>query len=604
MPGPGRAYGPALAAAVTSGRLPEATLDELVERQLSVFAALGALDGPTEPPAVDTPQDRALLRQAASSSMVLLRNDGMLPLSLDTLPSVAVIGPNAGRGQIAGGGSAQVRPRSRTSPVDALRARADANTHVHYERGCDIDTSPPLLDGARVRTSDGGRGFAIDWFAGPEPVGAPVARTRIAESLIGFTDPPVPGLSGAAWSLRATSRFTPLESGPHTWTLSQAGIARLFVNETLLIDGAIEPPPPPGIHFFGMGSIDLTATAELTAGREYRVTIELMTPADALIGGVRVGCRPMAEADIMERAVAAAAKTDAAIVVAGTSDEWESEGRDREFLGLPGPQDELIRRVAAVNPKTVVVVNAGAPVSMPWAQDVSAVVQCWFGGQEMSDALVDVLTGESDPGGRLPTTFPLRIEDTPAFGSSQPEGHIVRYAEGIFVGYRWYDARRMPTLFPFGHGLSYGDITVGTPTLSAASFRAGQTLVVDVPVDNVGARPGTAVIQGYVVALDAPVARPPQELKAFAKLALGPGERMRVQLMFDDRSFSYWHGGDAHSITGEPVNELSALPGMAAGVGQPSGKPAGWLMAPGTYDVVIATSAAKEWHRVRVHVVD
>lgn len=601
MPGPGRAFGPAIAEAVRAGQLAESTLDLIAARQLSVYERVGALDASGEVPAVDTEQDRALLRSAAAEAMVLLRNEGSLPLALETLGSIAVIGPHAARPQIAGGGSAQVRPHHRTSPIDALRERVPPMTQVRYARGLDINTSLPLLDGARLRTADGSPGLAVEWFAGANQQGAPIARTSVSESSFGFTDPPVAG-SEDGWSLRASGRFTPLESGPHLWTLSQAGVARLLVDGQVLIDGAIDPPPAPGIHFFGLGSIDLTATIELTEAREYEVVIELTSPPGALIGGVRVGCRPAVESGLIERAVAAAAESDVAIVFAGTSDEWESEGRDREFLGLPGEQDELIHRVAAVNPKTIVVVNAGAPVAMPWAQDVSAIVHVWFGGQEMSEAVVDVLTGEVDPGGRLPTTFPLRIEDTPAFGSFRPENHVVRYAEGIFVGYRWYDARRIPTLFPFGHGLSYGDIAVGTPTESATTFHSGESLVVDVPVENVGTCPGTVVVQGYVVPADAPVVRPPQELKAFDKVRLDPGQLWSLQLTFDDRSFSYWHSGDGHAITGEAVNALSAIPGMAAGIGELSGTPAGWVMVPGDYDIVVARSSAEPLHRVRIHV--
>ena len=165
----------------------------------------------------------------------------------------------------------------------------------------------------------------------------------------------------------------------------------------------------------------------------------------------------------MDRAVAAAASADATIVVVGTNDDWESEGHDREFMELPGDQAELIRRVAAANPRTVVAVNAASPVTMDWADAVPAVLVTWFGGQEMANALADVLFGENEPSGRLPTTFPVRLEHNPSYGNFPGENGQVRYGEGVFVGYRWYEARGLPVAYPFGHGLSYTTFEIGAP---------------------------------------------------------------------------------------------------------------------------------------------
>ena len=189
--------------------------------------------------------------------------------------------------------------------------------------------------------------------------------------------------------------------------------------------------------------------------------------------GVRIGCRLPEVADRLDRAAAIASAADAAIVVVGNSPEWESEGRDRESMDLPGDQDELIRRVAAANPNTVVVVNTGAPVTMDWVDDVRAVVQAWFGGQEMANALVDIVTGDAEPGGRLPVTIPLRLEHSPAFGSFPGENGDHRYGEGVLVGYRWYDTRHLPVRFPFGHGLSYTTFSIGAPTAPRAVHSRG-----------------------------------------------------------------------------------------------------------------------------------
>ncbi len=229
------------------------------------------------------------------------------------------------------------------------------------------------------------------------------------------------------------------------------------------------------------------------------------------------------------------------VVVVGTNDDWETEGRDRTTMHLPGGQDELVARVVAANPNTVVVVNTGAPVAMPWADDARAVLQAWFGGQEMANALADIVVGESEPGGRLPTTLPVLLEHNPSFGNFPGENGEVRYGEGVLVGYRWYEARQLPTRFPFGHGLSYTSFALGEPEVQTR----GDRVMVSVPVTNTGSRRGSEVVQCYVgPPRPARLTRPPKELKAFAKVALDPGEEATVTLELDERAFAYWDPGD------------------------------------------------------------
>ena len=206
------------------------------------------------------------------------------------------------------------------------------------------------------------------------------------------------------------------------------------------------------------------------------------------------------------------------MLVVGTSNEWESEGHDRESMDLPGDQDELVARVLDVHPDAIVVVNAGAPVTMPWADRARAIAQVWFGGQETGHAVVDVLTGAAEPGGRLPTTIPVRLEHNPSFGNFPPENGEIRYGEGLFMGYRWYEARGLPTRFAFGHGLSYSSFALGVPRLSSSTFEPGSTLVVEIDVTNTGARRGSEVVQCYVGHDEARLSRPRKELKAFAKV--------------------------------------------------------------------------------------
>lgn len=541
MPGPARAFGARLAEAVRAGDLDEALVDAQVTRLLAVFDRIGALDDPpgqTEQ-AVDRADHRELAREAAAAATVLLRNDGLLPLEASRLRRVAVLGPNAGRAQIMGGGSASLSVHYRTTPLEALEARLGEGVEVVHERGCAIARTVPPLSGRAVRAADGEPGLDVEYFATPRWDGPVVHRGRLAQTRVVILGRAHESVPAEGFSLRATGRFTPDESGAHTFTLTQAGRARLVVDGSVVLDG-LESPPGRGSSFFGFGSEEVGVEVELEAGRPVDVVIEYSSEGSSVVHGVTVGCRAPVPADLLQRAVDAAVQADVAVLVVGTDDDWESEGHDRESLALPGDQDELVRRVLAANPRTVVVLNTGAPVTLDWADDAPALLQCWFGGQEMAGALADVLLGHREPGGRLPTTFPRRLEDNPSHDNFPGDAGEVRYEEGVLVGYRWYDTNDVEVRFPFGFGLSYTDFEVGAPSPAALSFAPGDRVTVDVPLANVGARAGSEVVQAYVAPVDARVPRPRRELKAFAKLTLEPGERGVASLALDDRSFCYW----------------------------------------------------------------
>jgi beta-glucosidase len=241
----------------------------------------------------------------------------------------------------------------------------------------------------------------------------------------------------------------------------------------------------------------------------------------------------------------------------------------------------------------------------PWHDRTDAIVEAWLPGQAGAGAVVDVLLGRVNPSGKVAETFPLALEDTPGYATWPGERGTVIYGEGVFVGYRWYETRKLGVRFPFGHGLSYGSTSWAEPVLSSRHVASGMPLTVELAVSNTGTRRATDVVQCYVVPLAAPVSRPYQELKAFGKVDLEAGERAVVRLTLDDRAFSYWHTGDDHAVVGEPVNDLAGLGGsMAEGIGTPSGHPRGWRMAPGEYDIVLARSSAEPVHRVRVSVAE
>jgi beta-glucosidase len=336
---------------------------------------------------------------------------------------------------------------------------------------------------------------------------------------------------------------------------------------------------------------------ELEAGVPVEVVVEYIH-SGAPVGVFRVGARDADDDGLLDRAVAAARDADVAVVVVGTSHEYESEGFDRTSFSLPARQDELVRRVAAANPRTVVVVNSGTVVDLPWVDDLAACLQVWFGGQEMDGAIADVLVGDVEPGGRLPVTIPRRLADNPAHGNFPGENGEVRYGEGLFMGYRGYDFRGIEPRFAFGHGLSYTSFALGEPELSDATFRRGEQLLVTVPVTNTGDRAGSEVVQVYVAPRSPRLSRPVKELKGFAKVRLGAGETASVQIPLDERSFAYWDPGhpDYDEMHARVQTPVQAPP-------REEDRQPGWQVDPGEYEVLVGTAVDKVRARATVTVV-
>jgi beta-glucosidase len=328
--------------------------------------------------------------------------------------------------------------------------------------------------------------------------------------------------------------------------LSSAGRSRLLIDGEVVADNM---EPVRGDRFFGRGSTEVPGEVELVAGRTYELVAELYGSVrnDTSVNGLAVTARPPEDAAALERAASLAAGADVAVVVVG-GEVADSEGHDRPDMDLPADQVALIRAVAGVNPRTVVLVNSGAPMTMDWADEVAAVAQVWYPGQEAGNGIADVLFGDVDPGGRLPTTFPQRLADTPAFPNYPGVDGHARYAEGVFVGYRHYDHNGIEPRFCFGHGLTYTTFEYGELQLEVAGPDTGvddttPLVTATVDVTNVGDRFGREVVQLYVRDVDASVARPEQELKQFHKIGLAPGETRTVRLALDRRAFSFWDVG-------------------------------------------------------------
>lgn len=247
------------------------------------------------------------------------------------------------------------------------------------------------------------------------------------------------------------------------------------------------------------------------------------------------------ETEIIQKAAAAAVEAEIAVIFAGLPDEMESEGYDRNHMKLPQCQNRLIEEVAKVQKNTVVVLHNGSPVEMPWINDVKAVLETYLSGEGSGRAVIRILSGEINPGGRLPETFPLRLEHNPSWLNFPGEGDITKYQEGIFVGYRYYETKKLPVLFPFGHGLSYTEFSYSDLRLDRTKLQEGEELTVRVDVTNTGKRKGKEVVQLYVEREKSLLRCPARELRAFTKIELEPGERTTVELKLGSRAFSCYH---------------------------------------------------------------
>jgi beta-glucosidase len=596
MPGPGRALGEGIAGLVRGGRVPERHLDDAVRRLLSVFERCGALGAPTPraAPKEPSPADRQLIRRAAAAATVLLHNDGILPLEPGALRRVALVGDHAAVPRVQGGGSAQVVLRRVSSPVEAMTSALGPGVEVVFARGCEVDRSATPL-GQSVLAAPGG--FDVEVFDGLELAGDAVHRATLDELRLLVINAGAQGYPQGDWSMRVRGTVVPQESGLFELALAQSGQARVLVDGKVVLDGVENPPPPGGSDFFGFASQELAAPVELVAGSPVEVSVEYAR-RDATLAGIRVGFRTVDTEGLLDTAVETAGGADVAVVFVGTTREWETEGRDRTTLALPGRQEELVRRVAAANPRTAVVINAGAPVDLSWSDQVAAVLQCWFGGEEMAPAVADILTGVAEPGGRLPTTIPQRLEHSPSHDNFPGENGELRYGEGVFMGYRGFEHRCITPRYAFGHGLGYTNFELGPPVLSSETFSPGDELTVSVEVRNVGPRPGSEVVQCYVAPRAPRLARPPKELRAFARVHLEPGRSEVVELRLDDRSFAYWDPGqgDWGAVAGRFTQISPQL------VEQERRSP-GWQVDAGSYDVLIGRSSADVTGRARVEVV-
>jgi beta-glucosidase len=545
MPGPVGHWGAKLLAAVGDGRVSRDAILEKVTRILRLAARVGSLEGFEAVTAFPEELDGAqVAREVAVRGAVLVRNEGgLLPLDASALGSVAVIGHNAEEARTQGGGSATVMPKYNVSPLEGLRKALPDDVSVTYARGAKVaEGLQPFARKALHNPVSGVPGMRLTFLAadGTEISG----EDRLASHLIWFGV----GIPDGTAAIRMQTVWTAEAAGVRHLGVGTVGHIAVSIDGTEIFNGELEDDtdvlgaalfdPPQTIHAF-----EATAGQRVAVDALYQLPQQQEIPLTAiLLGEEAIVADPQAE---IQAAVEAARAADVAVVVVGTNAAIESEGFDRKDLDLPGYQNELVEAVAAVNPRTVVVVNSGSPVLMPWLDRVGSVLLGWFGGQEFGTAVADILLGKEEPGGRLPTTWPAALRDVPVLNTTPVDGKVV-YSEGIHVGYRaWLKqqaAGGAAPLLPFGFGLGFTTFELGTAH-APQSVPAGQDIVVHVPVRNSGTRTGREVVQVYLSREDSAVERPVRWLAGYAGTHLAAGGTDTVEVRIPARAFGNYDGG-------------------------------------------------------------
>nr|WP_320144629.1 glycoside hydrolase family 3 protein [uncultured Cohaesibacter sp.] len=526
MPGPAKHRGEKLVQAVRDGLLDPDLVRKAARRILALGARVGAKleDEQTQERAEDRPHTRALIRRAGAESAVLLKNENLLPVASKSALRIAVIGPNAARATMFGGGSAQINAHYAVTPLEGIRA-AFPLARIDYALGCPGDRYVPLIK----------QPVQIRFFQNTDLSGDPVLEQEGERSEFKWFGPVAPQVDHQAFSARLRCVYVPQETGNYEVGLMSAGTSRLSIDGKPVLE-AWESWER-GYSYFGHGCAERRANVRLEAGCSYEIEVDYAC-GDGLtttLKAVRFGLRAPSDCGSLAQAVAMAREADLVVLVAGLNDDWETEAEDRASLDLPAAQNDLIEAVARENARTLVVMQSGSPVTMPWADKVPAILQLWYPGQECGNALGDILSGKAEPAGRLPQSFPAVGEDlSPMTDRPKPHDAIV-YSERAHIGYRGFQARGTRPQFPFGHGLGYGQIElVGSEIADSPDGQSALSALVTLV--NHGDLGGSEVVQLYLKGETETVSG----LAAYAKVHLEPGETKTVSITVPLRAFQRW----------------------------------------------------------------
>ncbi|KAF6823830.1 beta-glucosidase j [Colletotrichum musicola] len=559
MPGPSRWRGDRLELAINCQKIKMETIDERVRNVLNLLnkvspALEDSSEGADGQSSGDTAEKREVCREVARSSIVLLKNDkDVLPLDSREEQTYGLIGPAITNPAVSGGGSADLVPYYISKPFDAIR-EVVSQERVKTAIGCYSHLFTPLLTENVQVPGKAGASYELFWYSEDPtatPAPKPIHTTTTTEAQMYFADNVPAGVPPAYW-LRVETTYTAPKTTTMQIGLCVMGKARLYIDDREAIDlWTSHPEKTLQTPMFNQASMEVTAELAAEEGKSYRLRVlvknESIRPGYGAqnAGGVRIGsCEKISPADALRDAVELAKTVDIPIVIAGLNADYECEALDRVDLELPPGINELITEVLKVNSRAIIVNQSGCPVTMPWVDAAPTLLQAWFGGQETGNAIADVLFGRHSPSGRLSVTFPRRLEDTPAFLSWGKGLRDMYYGEGVFIGYRYYEALRNRPLFYFGHGLSYTKFeysNLSVPQKVALGSRGDETFEVSLDVTNTGDRDGHEVVQVYVADVSCKALRPVKELKGFAKVWVARGQTESVRVTLDKYALSYWN---------------------------------------------------------------
>lgn len=512
----------------------EEVVNDKVRRMLRVMLTMKLFEGKPDSLPFDVAKNINVAQRVAEAGMVLLKNENqVLPLLTGKYKTIAIIGPNADKAETGGGGSSHVKPPATNSPLEGMRAALSPACKIVFAKGILTESHGKQIGAANLVPpfGKGSSGLWAEYFTNPDLLGKPY-KTLI-DSSIGFNwdlnPAPLPKSADEHFSVRRSGFIKPSKSGKYMISATSDDGSRLFVNDKQVIN-----------NWSIQGMRTKSAIVDMIAGKLYPVKLEYFENTG--FAGVKLEWDLIADNNYIAEATKAAKSSDVAVVFAGLSEKEESEGWDNPDLKLPDAQDELIEAVTAVNKNTVVVLFGGIPLNMMhWIDKVAAVVQVWYSGQACGTAIADILTGKTNPSGKLPVTFVKRWEDAPAYGNYPGSNGKVNYAEGIYVGYRYFDTKTtVKPLFAFGHGLSYTHFKYADMKIAAKNKYA---YTVSLSLSNDGAYDGDEIVQLYVSERNCSINRPLKELKSFSKVHLKKGETKIVNLTIDKHAFEFYHPG-------------------------------------------------------------
>ena len=534
MPGPAKSWGKNLITAINDKAVPEDLINDKVKRILNVASFCKRFENPIRKPERDNDSKlkRKLLKDAAQEGMVLLKNDGILPLKKD-IKSIGIIGPNAEKAQIIGGGSATLVPYHESHPVSSFQNNFSEKTIVKSAKGCHTYRYLPEINKSLTEEN----GFLVEYFNVTDNKNDFISSKVLigskfwifegfAKDIIGTEDRP-------DIFVKFSCTYVPDISGEHAFEIFAIGKSKLLINKEEIIDNWTDPLP--GDAFFAHGSSSKRGASHLEKDKSYQ--IEIQYKFEGNFPAIYIGCQPPDKIDLLDEALNIAKEVDEVILLVGTNSDWETEGNDRVDFNLPGEQNTLIEKVLEINPNAIIVLNTGSPVDMPWVNKAKSILQSWYAGQEYGDALFEILTGLVNPSGKLPTTFPKSIKDTPAYSCYPGENLQMSYDEKLLIGYKWYDRKKIEPLFHFGHGLSYTNFEYSNLRISNSDKN---NFTCSFNIENVGDISGFEISQCYISFMNCDEDEPIKKLQGFDKTYINSGEIKKIEICLDSKSFSTW----------------------------------------------------------------